>query len=191
MKPCAQHRKSIVWLTLHQLEASQARELRAHLETCEGCRCYLAEISNVTERLAAPEANPGVEASAIFHQKLAGRLRAAKSDSRVEILAVNFRENHLKWRAALAVLAALVVLDVSVVLWRRPPAASSFPRTVCSSAPASAADNDLAPTVANYERVADQSLDALDALLTRQGNRASPPTPVYTDSTLALGDESF
>jgi len=48
MKPCAQNRKLIVWLSLNVLDASQARQLRAHLETCEGCRRYLAEISNVT-----------------------------------------------------------------------------------------------------------------------------------------------
>ena len=53
MKPCAQNRKLIAWLASNALDARQTRQLQAHLETCEGCRRYLAEISNVTERLTA------------------------------------------------------------------------------------------------------------------------------------------
>jgi hypothetical protein len=53
------------------------------------------------------------------------------------------------------------------------------------------ADDDLAPTIANYQRVANQSLDKLDALLTRQGNRPLPPMPIYTASTFGLAQESF
>ena len=90
MKPCAQNRKLIAWLASNALEAQQARQLQAHLETCEGCRRYLAEISNVTERLAATESNPDIQASEVFHRKLAGRLRAAKPDSVGEILAAYF-----------------------------------------------------------------------------------------------------
>src|ERR1039458_8624819 len=97
MKPCAQNRKHIAWLTLNALDARQKRQLRAHLETCEGCRRYLAEISNVTERLAQTETNPDIQASESFHQKLAGRLRAAKPDSLGEILAVYFRGTLLKF----------------------------------------------------------------------------------------------
>ena len=176
MKPCAGNREPIVWLTLDALDARRTRELRAHLETCEGCRGYLAEISNVTEKLAVAEANPEVQASEIFHQKLAGRLRAA-----------NVQEARLKWRVALAALAAMVIIDITVALWRRPPAVSSPRRASIQTA----SDNDLAPTMANYQRVADESLDKLDALLTQQGNRPLPAMPIYTDSTLALAEQRF
>ena len=80
MKPCAQNQKLIVWLTLNTLDARQTRQLRTHLETCEGCRRYLAEISNVTERLAEQE-NLDIQASESFHRRVAGKLRAAKPNS--------------------------------------------------------------------------------------------------------------
>ena len=191
MKPCAQNRELIVWLALNALEARQARHLRAHLETCEGCRRYLAEIANVTERLAEGEANPDIQASEIFHQKVAGKLRAAKPDSLGEILAAYFRGTVLNWRVALPAIAALAVVGATVITWRQPPVVSSSPKAAIPTALASGADNDLAPTIANYQRVANQSLDKLDALLTRQGNRALPSMPIYTASTLALARQSF
>jgi anti-sigma factor RsiW len=189
MKPCAQNRKLIAWLASNALDARQTRQLQAHLETCEDCRRYLAEISNVTERLAEAETNSDVQASESFHRKVAGRLRTAKPDSVGEILAAYLAR--LNWRVALPAIAALVVIGVTVANWQQPPRVSSPPRAGIQTASVSDADNDLAPTIANYQRVANQSLDKLDALLTRQGNRALPSMPVYTASTLGLAQESF
>jgi hypothetical protein len=191
MKPCSQNRKLIAWLAVNALEARQAQQLRTHLETCEGCRRYLAEISSVTEKLAVAEATSDVQASASFHRKVAGRLRTAKPDSLGEILAAYFRGTRLNWRVALPAIVALVVIGVTVAIWRQPPRVSSSPTAGIQTASVSDADNDLAPTIANYQRVANQSLDELDALLTRQGNRALPSMPIYTASTLALAQESF
>jgi hypothetical protein len=56
---------------------------------------------------------------------------------------------------------------------------------------ASGADNDVVPTIAFYQRTADQSLEQLDALLTRQGKRALPAMPSYTAATRSLANESF
>jgi anti-sigma factor RsiW len=192
MKPCAQNRKLIAWLASNALDARQTRQLQAHLETCEGCRRYLAEVSNVTERLTAAEANADVQASEVFHQKLAGKLRAVKPDSVGEILAAYFRGTLLNWRVALPAIAALVVvIGVTVAIWRQPPVVPSPRIASTQTASVSDADDDLAPTIANYQRVANQSLDKLDALLTRQGNRSLPPMPIYTASTLGLAQESF
>lgn len=190
MKPCPQNRKLIVWLALNALDARQTRDLRAHLETCEGCRRYLEEISNVTESLATEEPNPDVQASERFHQKLAGKLQAATPDSLGGILAAYLRGTLLNWRVALPAIAVLAAVGVTVATWRRPPDVSSSPRAGIPTASVSGAHDDLAPTIANYHRVANQSLDKLDALLTRQGNRALPPMPIYTASTLALAKES-
>lgn len=190
MKPCATNRKLIAWLASNTLDEQQTRQLQAHLETCEGCRRYLAEISNVTEMLVATESNPDVQASESFHQKLAGRLRAAKPDSVGEILVAYLRGTLLNWRVALPAIAALVIIGVTIATWRHSPPVSSSPRAGIQTAPVSDAANDLAPTIANYQRVANQSLDKLDALLTRQGNQALPSMPVYTASTLALGNGS-
>jgi anti-sigma factor RsiW len=176
---------------LNSLEAGRTRELRAHLETCEGCRRYLVEISSVAERLAAAETNPEVQTSEVFHQRLAARLRAAKQDSLGEILAAYFREICLNWRVAGAAIVAVAAIGATIALWRQSPEASSSPLAAIQTASASGADNDLAPTMANYQRVADESLDKLDALLTRQGDRVLPSLPIYTDSTLALAAEPF
>ena len=190
MKPCAQNRKLIVWLTLNALDARQTRQLQAHLETCEGCRRYLAEISNVTERLAAAEANPDVQASESFHRKVTARLRTAKPDSFGDILAAYL--TRLNWRVALPAIAALLVVGLAFAFMRQPPAVSSSPTPAATqTAAVSEADSDLAPTIANYQRVANQSLDKLDALLTRQGNRPLPAMPIYTASSLSLAKDAF
>ena len=52
MNSCAANRKLIVGQILNMLDAQQTRQLCAHLETCEDCRRYHAEVSQVTERLA-------------------------------------------------------------------------------------------------------------------------------------------
>ncbi len=191
MNLCAQNRKLIVWLSLNALEARQARQLRAHLETCEGCRRYLVEISNVTEKLVAAEATPDIQASESFHRKVAGKLRTAKPDSIGEILAAYLRGALLNWRVALPAVVALVVIGVNVAIWRQPLKVSQPPRADTQTASVSDADDDPAPTIANYQRVASQSLDKLDALLTKQGNRPLPPMPIYTASTLGLAKDSF
>ncbi len=191
MKPCAQNRKLIVWLALNALEARQTQQLRAHLETCEGCRGYLAEISNVTEKLAEVQATPDVQMSESFHRKVAGKLRAAKPDSLGKILAAYFRGTVLDWRVALPAITALVVIGISVATWRQPPQASSSPPAGTQTAAVSEADSDLAPTIANYQRVANQSLAKLDALLTEQGNRALPSMPVYTASSFPRANGPF
>ena len=191
MKPCAQNRKLIVWLASNALDARQTRQLQAHLETCEGCRRYLAEISSVTEKLVATEPSPDVQASEVFHQKLAGKLRVAKPDSMGEILAAYLRGTLLNWRVALPSVAALVMIGVTVAIWRQSPVVSPSARAGIQTVSVSDADNDLAPTIANYQRVANQSLDKLDVLLTRQGNRPLPSMPIYTASTLGLAQESF
>jgi anti-sigma factor RsiW len=191
MKPCAQNRKLIAWLAVNALEVRQTRQLQAHLETCEGCRRYLAEISNVTKRLTAVETDSDVQASESFHRKVAGRLRASQPDSLGEILVAYFRGTLLNWRVALPAIAALVVIGVTIAIWRQPPDVSSSPMAGIQTASVSDADNDLAPTIANYQRVANQSLDKLDELLTKQGNRPLPSMPIYTASALGLAQESF
>jgi len=191
MKPCSKNRKLIAWLAVNALDADRARDLRAHLVTCAHCRGYLAEISHLTETLATIEAAPDIQASESFHRDVAARLRTAGRHPVREILAACFRQTRLTWRAALPAMAALVVIAVAVATWRQPPAASSPSPSGVQTASVSHADNDLAPTFANYQMVAHQSLTELDALLTRQGSRALSPMPIYTASTLTLANGSF
>ena len=189
MKPCPQNRKLIVWLTLDALDAPQAQQLRTHLAGCPGCREYLAEISHVTENLARPPSD--LEASERFHRQLAGKLRSARPDSLWQTMLAQFQALRLTNRvAATALLAVLLVLG-SLSLFRpsRPP---SLPRQVTPPAtPSLEAGRDFPPTMANYQRVANESLDRLDALLTEQGRQSSPKPPAYTASTRGFTKTSF
>ena len=191
MKPCSQNRKLIVCLTLNTLAARQTRQLREHLVTCESCRHYLEEISNVTEKLAAVEFNSNVQASERFHSKVAGKLRSAKPDSLAEMLLSCFRGSLLNRRMALPVIAVFMLVGIILVSWPQSPQVAARRSATPPAVLASGTDNDLAPTIANYQRAADQSLEKLDALLTRQSKRALPPMPIYTVSTLTLAKESF
>jgi anti-sigma factor RsiW len=190
MKPCVQNRKLIVWLTLNALDARQTRQLRAHLETCEGCRRYLAEISNVTERLAEQE-NLDIQAPESFHRKVAKKLQAVESGSIWETLAAGLREMVLNWRVALPATAALVIAILVLVVPRQHPDVSVPAPPTIRIASTSSPSSDLAPTLANYQMVASQSLTKLDELLTKQGNKRLPPAPIYTASTLKLANASF
>jgi hypothetical protein len=191
MKPCASNRKLIVWQTLHALDAQQTRLLQAHLETCAGCRRYLTEISNLTEGLVTVETNPDILASESFHRKVAQKLRAAKPDSWREIVAANFQRMAWNWRVAVPVVAALALIGVMLASWPQPSQVAAHRPAEPSVMFTSGSDTDVAPTIANYQRTADQSLEKFDALLTRQSKRALPTTPSYTASTRSLANESF
>ena len=190
MKPCSTNRKLIAWLALDALEIQEARDLRAHLETCEGCRRYLEEISKVTERLIAAETEPDIQPSESFHQRVVGRLRAEESGSFSETVVPRLRALSLNWRVVLPVIGATVVVIAALTVFQ--------PRSgVLLPAPAGAqgrvapnVKNDLDPTISNYQVVAKRSLEELDELLTRQVNRNPPPTPLYTASTLPRANAS-
>lgn len=186
MKPCLRNRKLLAWLALDELDARRAGELRAHIQTCDGCRRYLEEISAVTERLAATEVRTEIEASESFHRRLAGRLE--QPASLWKSLVAQFAATRLNWRNVLPALgaAALVIAMLSILVRQSvvsPPAPIGV-QAVLTPVPKS----DLAPTIANYQRVANRSLDELDELLTTQANRHPPPAPIYTASMFALAN---
>jgi anti-sigma factor RsiW len=185
MTPCSRNRKLLAWLALGELDARRAAALRAHIQTCDGCRRYLEELSTVTERLAAAEMTPDLQASESFHRRWVGRLRAEQPGSLWRILAAPPAAARLNWRVVLPVLgaAALVIAMLSIVV-RQPGVSLPAPTSVQAVLPP-VPRSDLPPTIANYQKVANRSLDALDDLLTRQGNRNPPPAPIYTASILA------
>lgn len=190
MKPCAHNRELLVWLNLNALSADQKRALSAHLETCEGCRGYLAETSQVTEKLAAAGTTSEVQATERFHQKLAGKLRAETREPSWEIWALGQRFWGL-WRVALPAIAALVLVGI-IVAHREQPGKLAAQRPPANQTPVvSGAEENLEPTVANYQRVAKQSMEKLDQLLTQQGRRPLPAMPIYTVSKLAYANEAY
>jgi hypothetical protein len=191
MKPCLRNRKLIAWLALDALDAPRVAALRAHLAVCEGCRRYWGEISNVTEGLASAAPGSNLEASELFHRKVAEKLRAVESGAVLEDLAAWLRGAMLNWRVALPATAVLVIALFVVVAPRHPPASSLPAPPTVQVVSAASPESDLAPTIANYQMAANQSLERLSELLTRQGNKRLPPAPVYTASSLGLANAPF
>jgi hypothetical protein len=155
------------------------------METCDGCRRYLAEISAVTEKLAATEKTPDIQASEAFHRRLVTRLAAEQSGSVWQTLAALLLALRLNLRVALPMVGAaalvIVVLSVRVRQPTAPPPALTSVQVVLPPD----IKSDLPPTIANYQRIATRSLDELDELLTMQGKRNPSPTPIYTASMFA------
>jgi anti-sigma factor RsiW len=185
MKPCSRNRKPLAWLALGELDARTAAALRAHIETCEGCRRFLAELSTVTEKLAAAEVTPDIQASESFHRRVVTRLRAEQSGSVWQTLTAPLIAAWLNWRVSLPVVgAAALVIALLSILARQPAAPAPAPTVVQAVLPPDL-KSDLPPTIANYQRIATRSLDELDELLTMQGRRNPSPTPIYTASLFA------
>ena len=134
----------------------------------------------MTERVASPQPDSNLEASELFHHKVAERLEALEYTSVLMNPAAWLRELRLNCRLALSTIALLVIAVIALVAPRHQQTASrSAPPTVeflSTSDPAI----ELAPTLANYQMVAHLSLEKLDELLTRQGNKRLPPVPFLT-----------
>ena len=183
MKSCLTNRKRIAWLAVNALDAREAGDLRAHLETCEACRRYREEISNLTAQLTPADAEPEFQASESFHQKVVGALRSEETASAWETLA-DLAGRRLHGRVAWPVIGAAVVVIAALFLFVQRP---GIPLPAPTGAQAVLKPNvkrDLDPTISNYQMVANRSLEELDELLTRQGNRNPPPIQIYTASTL-------
>ena len=191
MKPCLRRRKLIAWLVLGALDAGKAAALRDHLAVCEGCRRYWEEISHVTEILASAQPDSELEASEYFHHTVAAKLQAVEAGSVLEDLAAWLRGSILNWRVALPAIAVLAIVLLAVVAPRHHPSSSLSVPPAVQATSASGSESDLAPTIANYQMVANQSLEKLSELLTRQGNKNLPPVPIYTASSLTPADEPF
>jgi hypothetical protein len=191
MKPCSKNRKLIAWLALDALDARKAAALRDHLARCEGCRRYWEEISIVTEGLAAAVPDSKLEASEFFHHRVAEKLQVVECGSGPENLAAWLRGTMLSWRVALPAITVLVIALFAMIAPRHHPALSPPAPPTAQVESESSSERDLAPTLANYQMVANQSLEKLSDLLTKQGNKRLPPAPVYTASSLKLANASF
>jgi hypothetical protein len=94
----------------------------------------------------------------------------------------------LNWRAALPVIgAAALVIAMLSILVRKPAVSPPAPTVVQAILPPDIR-SDLPPTIANYQRIANRSLDDFDELLNRQGKRNPPPTPIFTASMFAAAN---
>jgi anti-sigma factor RsiW len=184
MKPCADNRKQLAWLAAGALDAPRARSLRLHLESCEACRQYFAEVSRVaaTLTMAEPGAEADIEATESFHRKVLATLRAVEPESSLEAAVRTAAGWLLNWRRTLpAAGLAAVVIAALLVLARPHQIAPPAPTPPVAEA-AQTVLTDPVPTVANYQMLASHSLEMLDDLLTRQGVGTGAPAPVYSAS---------
>jgi hypothetical protein len=190
MKPCSQHRQSITWMALGALDKENARQLRAHLETCPACRQYCQQVAAVCQdHQAAADLLPQAHADESFHRQLRRRIEAdAERPVFARMLEAAFRLAGSRMLPVTAGMTAAVALLMAVV-WLRPSPSGSLPPTLTITAPSLPAsplsDPASSPTLAHYRLVANASLDSLDELLTRQAVGGSSPGPGATFSPLS------
>jgi hypothetical protein len=89
----------------------------------------------------------------------------------------------LNRRVVLPLVGATAMVIAVIALFERRPGVRLPATTGNQAALTPSAKKDLEPTISNYQMVANRSLEELDELLTRQGNRNPTPTPLYTAST--------
>lgn len=186
MKPCSTNRKLIALLAADALASHEERPLRLHLENCEGCRSYHAEVSHTTQKLGALEIKENIQASDAFHQRLMSKLRAEERVSAWQIFWTQIHRGFQNWRVTLPVMGAAAVLITTMLLSMREtqqPAPEPLSKPVVAATVATKLAPE--PTISNYQTAANHSLDKLDELLNRQGNQPTSPTPIYTASSSA------
>lgn len=187
MKPCSRNRKSLALLAANALDAPAASKLREHTNICPACREYFSEISGVASRLSQSQEVSEIEASERFHQKLAGRIRVTETQS----LAAYFARLLVMSRFLIPAAGVFLVVGIIAARLHNPthihrPSSNGTP-----AAAVAAVTGDISPTFANYQNAANQSLDQLDSLLTRQAREGLPPAPLYTASATALAQGSL
>ena len=142
----------------------------------------------MTTSLAASEPGSNLEASSFFHHAVSEKLQTARSNSILKNLAAWSRGLRVNRRVALPAATGLAIALLAIVAARHSAPSRPAPRM---DQAASSSANDPAPTIANYRIIAGQSLQKLDELLIRQGNKPLPPAPIYTASGLVLVNAPF
>ena len=185
MKPCAKNHQRLGWLAINALEPRQTEELRAHLETCPGCRHYFQEMMGLTGKLTATGL-PEIEASEAFHRTLVRRIEAEGGPGAWEALGTFMRLGGLKWHVIAPVTAGVIAVLVAVLIalapQRRQP---SVARVVEPVAATTKAATEVSPTLGNYRMLVNRSFDALDQELTREEEARPAGAPVYTMSSMS------
>lgn len=187
MKPCGKYRKWIAWQVVDALDGPQAHHLKTHLESCPGCRTYLQELAQVTRGLNSVEVRHDASTSEQFHRRVNRALMAQPSRPAGWSLTGFFRSPGLFWRAALPAFTALglILLLAHPTTRPLPPVLPANPSTAQPAVTQNS--RPLAPTLANYQRVANRSLEDLDTLLNAQGNRIPAAPQLYTASMWRRG----
>ena len=178
MKACSKNQKPLALLALGAVDEQEAKVLRAHLRTCNGCRAYWHEISNVAERVSVSDRGAELECSEGFHRRVAARIKAEQPHAKPDGAWVLFRTALTNWRVALPVLGATCVIAALMIGAHNhgtsPTTPSRYPNAEVSN------ETNLAPSLVNYQLAASRSFEQLDRLLTTQANQPHRSWPLYT-----------
>ncbi len=183
MKPCPQNKERIVWLESGVLDTPEVQPLREHLAACAGCRAYWREIADLTGQLGKQEsASVAMDCDLEhFHQKLARRI---SQDARQHSPAQGAeRVPHwlfVGWRPALVTALATIALAaffMNPTPHNRPGPANQATLPKAVKLPSAIPRPN---TLGAYRIAANNSLDALDQLLTEHAARAGGPVESLT-----------
>ncbi len=105
---CEQNKLRISLYLDGELPQEEAEALRAHLESCEGCTAYMAELQTAVKAL---KQLPQIEVSRSFDKRLGARLRRDSMLRLAPSITV-----HMWYRRVLAAAVAVVVLAVGVLI---------------------------------------------------------------------------
>ena len=185
---CSNKRHRIIALAANTLDPDQKRALQVHLRTCAECRRFLEEISAITENLRAVEIRSDLQASESFHRKLAARLRTEHTEPFWISAWSDFRALLMSNpRTALA--SGMALVGALGILLFRPTVPQANDLSPIAIYQVRKLQPEVAPSVSNYQVVANHSFELLDELLTAQGTKTSPSPPIYTASTLSLAKD--
>jgi hypothetical protein len=168
------------------LEAPVARDLRAHLEVCEGCRQYHEEMARVTSKINESAIPEHIEASETFHRRVTNAVRAEESASAWEGLTMLLRDHVWNWRVGLSGFAVLVVGIAILSHFQHQPIVPAPVAVITPTTPVGDANNELQPSIRNYQIAASRSFEDLDELLNKQARRNASFAPTYTAAALSL-----
>ena len=164
MNPCHNRRKEIALLASNPSQSAQASTTHSHLDVCEGCRQYFAEVASLHgSHTAAALALPEAEVPAWVYRNVAAAIRIPTPSAMAKLA-----RHVLDWRMP-RVTAALTSVVVLMVL--RPTPSPTVPPKVLAE---TFAPDDT--RLSNYSRALAQSPEALDRLLTRSAANASTPS---------------
>ena len=167
------------------------QHLIAHLQTCSGCRQYFNELSTVTTFLASTshQAHPELVATESFHLRVAKAIDAHRLPAPRLIgnwLSTIGERLQLRFQLPRIAVPALAAIAAGLLLMLMFHQASTVapPRPSAAMRQTPVTESHPSPTLANYQAVANRSLDQFDDLLTLQANKNPHPAPVYTASLL-------
>ncbi len=166
MNPCHNRREEIALLASNPGESAQAKSTRSHLDTCEGCRHYFAELGSLHESHITAALNlPNAELPARTYRYVAAAIRIP-APTAITILAHYMRH----WRMPL-VTAGLSVVAFLILFRPAPSSTVLVPKTVAT---AYIATDDT--RLSSYSRALAQSPEAFDGLLARSAANTSTPS---------------